>query len=79
MAEAAADNAEPGLLNIQSVPAARVSINGTDTGRYTPIIGMQLAPGSYRVRLVNEDFGLDREYSIRLESGRTRTVLNAPQ
>lgn len=71
--------AEPGFLNVQSVPAARVRINGTDTGRYTPIINLPLEPGRHRIELVNPDFGLERTFTVTIEPGRARTVINRPQ
>jgi hypothetical protein len=64
------------VLNVQSRPAARVIIDGQDTGRFTPVIGFQIAPGPHRVELVNEEFGLRRSYDITIEPGRERTIIN---
>ena len=72
-------DAEPGSLNVQSRPAARVYIDGDDTGRYTPLIGVELPAGSHRIRLVNEEFGFDRSYRVRIQPGRTRTLIGAPE
>lgn len=78
-AAAAAANTQPATLNIQSVPAARVVIDGTDTGQYTPMIGYEIAAGTYRVELINEEFGLHRAYRVALEPGEARTILNRPE
>ncbi len=72
----AAAQAQPATLNIQSIPAARVVIDGNDTGQYTPIIGYSIPPGTYRVELINEQFGLHRAYRVSLEPGEARTILN---
>jgi serine/threonine protein kinase len=69
----------PGRLSVQSNPAAQVFIDGDDTGRYTPLINFELPPGTYRVELVNEEFGLRRSYRVEIESGRTRTIINRPE
>ena len=60
---------------MQSLPAARVIIDGVDTGRYTPILNLALPPGPHRIELVNEEYGFHRTYRITTQSGRTRTVL----
>lgn len=74
-ADTAPADTAPGFVNVQSVPAARVIIDGVDTGRYTPILNYELPPGPHRIELVNEDFEFHRTYRITTQSGRTRTVL----
>jgi hypothetical protein len=66
----------PGTLNIRSIQPAVVTINGERRGQ-TPLEGLQLAPGSYRIELSNPSAGVDRSYRIEIESGRTRTIINS--
>jgi serine/threonine protein kinase len=68
--------ADPGFLKVASRPAARVIIDGEDTGQHTPLIGHELSPGTYSVTLKNENFGLDKTYSVTIESGETETIIN---
>lgn len=65
-----------GMLSIQSRPAARIFIDGTDTGRYTPLINFPLPAGPHRVVLINEEFAMERQYQITIEDGQTRTIRN---
>jgi hypothetical protein len=67
-----------GTLSIQSRPAARVILDGTDTGRYTPIINLEVSAGRHSVVLVNEEFGLREQYSINIEAGQSRTIRHTP-
>jgi serine/threonine-protein kinase len=71
----AASNA-PGLLTVQSRPAARVIIDGQDTGRFTPLINVPVVPGRHRITLVNPEFNLNKEYVIEIESGKPRTLIH---
>jgi hypothetical protein len=64
------------MLSIQSRPAARIFIDGTDTGRYTPLINFPLPAGPHRVVLINEEFAMERQYQITIEDGQTRTIRN---
>ena len=66
---------EPGSLSVQSRPSAGVQINGRQIG-YTPIRNLPLEPGRYRVRLVNEDFGLDYERTVTIDPGENEQVIH---
>ncbi len=68
--------ADPGYLKVASRPAAKVIIDGKDTGQHTPLIGHELRPGTYSVTLKNENFGLDKTYSVTIEPGETETIIN---
>jgi eukaryotic-like serine/threonine-protein kinase len=65
-----------GTLSIASRPVARVHINGKDTGRYTPIIDFKIKAGSHRVRLVNEEFGLNKTVYVDVKAGENEKVIN---
>ena len=68
-----------GMLSVQSRPAARIYIDGTDTGRYTPLINFPLSAGPHRVVLINEEFAMERQYQITIEDGQTRTIRNVQE
>jgi hypothetical protein len=49
-------------------------------GRYrgsTPLQNLRLPPGTYEVRLVNQEQGLSRELTVRIRAGQpTKRVVN---
>ncbi len=73
------DKKEPagtGTLSIASKPVARVHINGKDTGRYTPIINFKIKAGKHKVKLVNEEFGLNKTYYVDVAPGASEKLIN---
>ncbi len=60
-----------GWVNLVSVPAARVWVDGFDTRLETPLYGYELRAGAHEVRLVSLDGAWDRTYTIRVEPGGT--------
>jgi hypothetical protein len=63
-----------GYLEVMSTPAAKVLIDGADTGRHTPIRGpaLKLTPGRHKVTLV---IGADRfTYAVVIKAGETHTM-----
>lgn len=65
-----------GTVNIASKPAARVYIDGQDTGRYTPLINFKVKAGKRKVNLVNPDFGLDKTYYVDVKPGESKRIIN---
>jgi len=63
-----------GWLNLVSVPAARVVIDGFDTGHETPLYGYEVKRGKRKVTLISLDGTYERTYEIRIESGTTTRV-----
>ena len=63
-----------GWLNLVSVPAARVVIDGFDTGHETPLYGYEIERGKRKVTLISLDGTYKRTYEIRIESGTTTRV-----
>jgi len=63
-----------GWLNLVSVPAARVVIDGFDTGHETPLYGYEVERGKRKVTLISLDGTYERTYEIRIESGTTTRV-----
>jgi serine/threonine protein kinase len=66
----------PGRLNVASRPAGRLIIDGADTGLWTPVRGYELAPGRYRIELVNEELGMRQRYVVQIRAGQDETVRN---
>ena len=65
-----------GTLNIASKPAARVYIDGQDTGRYTPLINFKVKSGKHKIILVNPDFGLNKTYYVTVKPGESERIIN---
>lgn len=62
----------PGVLRINSLPWAQVSIDGELVGT-TPQRNIQLSPGRHKVKLVNPDLGMSKGFSIEIAPGQTLT------
>ncbi len=60
-----------GWVDIQSVPAATVAIDGFDTRHETPLYGYELSAGEHEIRLRSRDGAHDRTYRIRVEPSGT--------
>ncbi|MCA9563936.1 MAG: hypothetical protein KC561_10630 [Myxococcales bacterium] len=62
---------EFGELMLDSIPSARVFVDGRDTGLFTPVSNLRTSLGSHVIRFVNEEQGIDREYEATVERGHT--------
>jgi len=65
---------DPGFLQVQSKPAAKIFVDGKDTGLTTPITGIQLplAPGKHKITFL---VGADRyAYPVTIQSGELETM-----
>ncbi|MCC6625579.1 MAG: hypothetical protein IT385_30355 [Deltaproteobacteria bacterium] len=65
---------ERGWINIESVPAARVFVDGLDTELDTPLYAYEVAAGTHTIRLVDKEGQLDRTYSVKIEAQGTTTL-----
>lgn len=63
-----------GWLNIESVPAAKVRIDGFDTRLETPMYSYELAAGPHTITLTSLDGRYTRTFEIRLEAQGTTTL-----
>ncbi|MEW5851813.1 MAG: serine/threonine-protein kinase [Myxococcota bacterium] len=57
-----------GRLNLQSHPWARVYVDGRDTGRFTPLIGLELDAGRHQIQLVNDETGGSDTFTVRIRA-----------
>jgi hypothetical protein len=69
------EKAERGWLDVESVPPARVYLDGRDLGETTPLYTYEVEAGRHELRLVAEDRGLDRTWEVQVHPGMT-TILN---
>ncbi len=60
-----------GFLNINCLPYCRIYIDGVDTGRDSPAIGLKLSPGKHRLKLVNPPTQMEREVEVVIETDKT--------
>ncbi len=63
-----------GWLNIESVPAARVLIDGFDTRLDTPLYAYELAAGGHKIVLRSTDGRFERELEVKVEPQGTTTL-----
>lgn len=66
--------AERGWIDVQSVPVARLRVDGVDTGLETPVYGYEVPAGRHALRLVVSTPALDRTYSVTVERGGTTQI-----
>jgi PEGA domain len=58
----------PAMLRINSRPWSQIFIDGKWIGN-TPQLGIQLTAGQHSVRLVNNEFGMSKTFTVKLASG----------
>ena len=63
-----------GFLFIDSVPGARVFVDGVELDEGTPVLSYPTSPGSHTIKLVNDKHGLTRSYKVRVEPRRTTSL-----
>jgi serine/threonine-protein kinase len=61
---------ETGLLNFDSTPWSLVSCDGKALGQ-TPLMGTKLSAGTHLLTLRNPDLGLETQYTVLIEAGKT--------
>ena len=60
-----------GLLDVNCVPWCRIFIDGKDTTRISPAIGISVAAGKHKLRVVNTPTGIEQEKEIVVRAGGT--------
>jgi serine/threonine protein kinase len=63
-----------GTLRINTKPWTKIYINGRYKG-VTPKLNIKLRAGTYKLRLVNPEFGIRKTYTITITAGKTRTFV----
>ena len=66
-----------GELSVSAKPPCEVIVDGRPTGRYTPLVGLALAPGMHRVLLRNRQFEIEETMTVQIVPGKhVRIVKN---
>ena len=60
-----------GLLDVNCVPWCQIYLDGKDTGRTSPAIGIAVAAGKHRLRVVNTPTGVEQEKDVVIRAGST--------
>ncbi|MEW5849879.1 MAG: serine/threonine-protein kinase [Myxococcota bacterium] len=60
-----------GKLTLHTRPWGRLSVDGKDTGRYTPVLEMPLPAGQHEIQLVNDEEGLRTKFTVTIVAGET--------
>lgn len=71
---AAASGGGGGLLRLNSRPWSQVYVDGRMVGN-TPQMGLSLSPGSHSIRLVNQQMGLSKTFSVSIKPGQMVTKI----
>jgi hypothetical protein len=64
-------DAQVGKLSIGAKPQCTILLDGKDTGRMTPAIGLEVKPGTVSVTLVNGEFGIKEKFNVTVKAGET--------
>ena len=65
-----------GTLSVTAQPWAKVYVNGVELGN-TPIVKHRLEPGKHKVKLVNDELGITKTFSVKIAKGKdTKLVKN---
>ena len=70
-----APSRERGFVKINSIPSAKIFIDGKDTGMYTPAFSIPLSPGLHKLRLVTTEQKLERTRSVTIKAGKTSLLV----
>jgi tetratricopeptide (TPR) repeat protein len=69
-----ADDAAAGTLSLRSEPWGRVFVDGTDTGRFSPLVDVRIAAGRHVIRVEDPISGRAASADVDVESGRSRSL-----
>jgi hypothetical protein len=58
-----------GTLDVNCVPWCQIFIDGKDTGKQSPQMGMSLSAGKHHLKLVNPPTGIEREEEVVIRAG----------
>jgi len=68
-------DAQMGKLSIGAKPQCSILLDGKDTGRMTPAVGLEVKPGTVSVTLVNGEFGIKEKFNVMVKAGETTKVI----
>jgi hypothetical protein len=71
-AKAAPVVAGGGTLRVNSRPWSQVFVDGKLVGN-TPQLGISLAPGTHKLKLVSPDLGMTKQMTVQIEKGKATT------
>jgi hypothetical protein len=67
-----------GFLGVNSRPAAKIVIDGKDTGLFTPQAAIKLSAGVHRVTLINEEQSITRNFRVTIAPDETTKLKAVP-
>lgn len=67
--------AESGQLRVRSQPSARVAVDGLPVEGTTPLSGLPLLVGAHAIRLTPAAGGAAQTYDVRIERGKTTSLV----
>jgi len=65
-----------GTLSVTTAPSTSVYVDGKGVGT-TPIVKLGLAAGKHKLRLVNEDEGIEKTLTIKIEAGKDTSIIES--
>ena len=60
-----------GTLDVNCIPWCQITIDGKDTGRTSPALGISLTAGKHRLKVENPPSGVQQERDISIRAGTT--------
>ncbi|MDB4957488.1 MAG: serine/threonine protein kinase [Myxococcales bacterium] len=70
-----ANKAGNGVLMISSKPPCQISIDGKLTKLVTPQTGLSMAPGTYRIALINPQSHINTLFEVRIAAGQSTKLI----
>lgn len=64
-----------GDIDVSSKPPCEVAIDGTPTGRHTPLTGYKVEPGIHRVTLINDKLGISETVTVQVLSDKPARIV----
>jgi eukaryotic-like serine/threonine-protein kinase len=64
-----------GKLSVGAKPACQIFIDGSDTGRSTPLRDFEIKAGAHTVTLVNNEYGIKEKFPVNVKAGETTKVI----
>ncbi len=63
--------APPGILMVHTKPPCRIFLDGRDSSLTTPQRDIELSAGPHRILLINEEYGIRHQATVRIASGQS--------
>ena len=64
-----------GKLDVGCTPWCHLYVDEHDTGRNSPVLGLELPTGSHQLKLVNPPTGMERVKVVDIEAGKTAQAI----